>query len=118
MKTIAPPTTTFNASIALVNHAGSGGGTGSINAPMIPEARKTMTHATNQRTASRTSEKTRAASGARIPQKPTAAAGTNPPRGIIDSVGARRMATWPVRSSCAKSRFREKTTIDPTMTAK
>ena len=57
-------------------------------------------------------------SGARIPQRPTPPESRNPPSGIIDSVGASRMATWLTRSSHGKSRVRENTTIAPSRTPK
>ena len=60
---------------------------------------------------------TRAASGARIPHRPTPPASRNPPSGIIDTVGANRMANWLTRRNVPKSRVREKTTIAATSTA-
>ena len=86
--------------------------------PAIPDPRNTTTNATYQRTADRTSLNTSAPSGARIPQRPTPPESRNPPSGIIDSVGASRMSTWPTRSSHGKSRVREKTTIAPSRTPK
>ena len=91
---------------------------GPMISPAIPEPRKTTTHATYQRAADPTSLNTSAPSGARIPQRPTPPAPRNPPSGIIDSVGASRMATWPTRSSRGKSCVRENTTIAPSRTAK
>ncbi len=93
MNTIVPPTAMFRASIVLVNQTGSGSQTGPMTSPANPEPRNTTSHATYQRTADLTSLNTSAPSGARIPQKPTPAASRNPPSGIIDSVGASRMAT-------------------------
>ena len=112
VNTIVPPTAMFSASIVLVNQPGSSGQTGPMTSPTIPDPRKTTTNATNQRTADRTSLKTSAPSGARIPQRPTPPEPRKPPSGIIDSVGASRMSTWPTRSSHWKSRVRENTTID------
>jgi hypothetical protein len=61
---------------------------------------------------------TSAASGARIPHKPTPPEARKPPSGIIDSVGASRMATWPISRSWPKFRVRENTTIAASSTAK
>ena len=61
----------FRASIVLVNQPGSSGQTGPMTSPTIPDPRKTTTNAMYQRTADRTSLKTSAASGARIPHRPT-----------------------------------------------
>ena len=82
----------FRASIVLVNHPGSAGQIGPTTSPAIPDPRNTTSHATYQRAADRTSLKTSAPSGARIPHRPTPPESTNPPSGIIDSVGASKMA--------------------------
>ena len=52
----------------------------------------------------RTPLKTSAPSGARMPHRPTPAASRNPPSGIIERVGASRIATWATRSSWANDR--------------
>ena len=118
VKTIVPPTAMFNASIVVVNQSGSGSQIGPMSSPASPDPRNTTTNAAYQRTAERTSSKTSAASGARIPQKPTAPAARNPPSGIIDSVGASRMSSWPTRSRRSKSRVRENTMIAASRMAK
>ena len=118
MKTIAPPTVMFSASIVVVNHRGTSGETGPTISPAIPEPRNTIANATYQRTADSTRSNTSEPSGARIAQSPTPPAPRKPPSGIIDSVGAKRIATWPTRSSQRKLRVREKTTIEPASTAK
>ena len=115
---MAPPTAMFRASIVLVNHSGSGAQTGPMASPAIPDPRNTTSHATYHRAADRTSLNTSAPSGARIPHRPTPPEARNPPSGIIDSVGASRMSTWPTRSSHGKSRVRENTTIAPSRTPK
>src|SRR5687767_15840751 len=104
---MVPPTAMFRASIVLVNQPGSGGGIGPMTSPAIPDTRNTTTYATYQRAADPTSLNTSAPSGARIPHRPTPPESRNPPSGIIDSVGASRMSTWPTRSSHGKSRVRE-----------
>ena len=86
--------------------------------PAIPDPRNTTRNATYHRTADLTSLNTSAPSGARIAQRPTPPASRNPPSGIIDSVGASRMSTWPTRSSHGKSRVRENTAIAPSRTPK
>ena len=48
-----------------------------------------------------------------MPHRPTPPESRKPPSGIIESVGANRMSIWLTRSSRAKSRVREKTTIAP-----
>ena len=73
--------TMFNASIVLVNHNGRSASAKSTS-PRIPVSRNTNRNATNQRTAWRTSRKTRAPKGARMPQSPTAPEGRNPPTSI------------------------------------
>ena len=118
VNTIAPPTTMFSASIVLVNQRGSGDQIGPMTSPAIPDPRNTTTNATNQRAADLTSLNTSAPSGARIPQSPTPPESRNPPSGIIDSVGARRMSTSPTRSSREKSRVCENTAIAPRRTPK
>ena len=115
---MVPPTAMFRASIVLVNQRGSGSQIGPMTSPAIPDPRNTTRYATYQRTADLTSLKTRAPSGARIPQRPTPPEARKPPSGIMDSVGASRMSTWPTRSSRAKSRVRENTTMAPSSTAK
>ena len=99
VNTIVPPTAMFSASIVLVNHSGTGSATRADDLARDPDPRKTTSHATYQRAAERTSLNTSAPSGARIPHSPTPPEGRNPPSGIIDSVGASRMSTWPTRSS-------------------
>jgi hypothetical protein len=118
VNTIAPPTAMFSASIVLVNQVGSGVQIGPMTSPAIPDPRKTTTNATYQRAADRTSLKTSAPSGARIPHSPTPPESRKPPSGIIDSVGASRMSTWPTRSSDGKSRERENTAIAQSRIAK
>ena len=115
---MVPPTAMFRASIVLVNQTGSGGPIGPRTSPAIPEPRNTTTNATYQRAADRTSLNTSAPSGARIPHRPTPPESRKPPSGIIDSVGASRMSTWPTRSSHGKSRVRENTAIAPSRTPK
>ena len=115
---MVPPTAMFKASIVLVNQPGNSGQTGPMTSPTIPDPRKTTTHARYQRTADLTSLKTSAPSGARIPQRPTPPERRNPPSGIIDSVGASRMSTWPTRSSHGKSCVRENTAMAPSRMAK
>src|ERR671911_467577 len=113
VNTMVPPTAMFRASIVLVNQPGSGRQIGSMSSPAIPDPRNTTRYATYQRAADPTSLNTSAPSGARIPQRPTPPEARNPPSGIIDSVGASRMSTWPTRSSHGKSRVRENTAIAP-----
>src|SRR5215211_6019101 len=115
---MAPPTAMFRASIVLVNQPGSGGGTGPMTSPAIPDPRNTTAYAAYQRAADLTSLNTSAPSGARIPHRPTPPASRNPPSGIIESVGASRIASWPTRSSHGKSRVRENTAIAPSRTPK
>ena len=93
MNTIVPPTVMLRASIVLVNHSGTAGDTPPSSAPAIPEPRNTTSHATNQRAAVRTSLNTSAPSGARTPHRPTPPESRKPPSGIMDSVGASRIAT-------------------------
>ena len=70
MKTMLPAKTTFRASIALENQPGSVA-SAKNSSPPIPVSRKTAMNPTNQRTADRTSMKTSAPSGARMPHTPT-----------------------------------------------
>ena len=115
---MVPPTAMFRASIVVVNQTGSGAQTGPMTSPTIPDPRNTTRNATYQRAADLTLLNTSAPSGARIPQRPTPPASRNPPSGIIDSVGASRMSTWPTRSSHGKSRVRENTAMAPSRMAK
>ena len=113
MKATAPVPTTLSASIVAVNHAGTSMSVKN-SSPTMPSSTKAATNPTNQPMAWRTSRKTRAPSGASMPQSPTPPEGRNPP----DSI-------WPIvvssstSSSCTvrngpKARFREKTTNEPT----
>ena len=49
---------------------------------------------------------------------PTPPGARKPPSGIIESVGANRMSTWPMRSSWLKARVRENRTMAPSRIAK
>ena len=118
VNTIVPPTAMFRASIVLVNQFGGGDQIGPMISPAMPEPRNTTRYATYQRAADRTSLNTSAPSGARIPHRPTPPEARNPPSGIIDSVGASRMSTWPTRRSQGKSCVRENTAIAPSRTTK
>ena len=118
VNTMAPPTAMLRASIVLVNQLGSGDHIGPTISPAIPDPRNTTRYATYQRVADPTSLNTSAPSGARIPHRPTPPESRNPPSGIIDSVGASRMSTWPTRSSHGKSRVRENTAMAPSRTLK
>ena len=109
---------TLRASIVLVNHTGTAGDTPPSSSPAMPEPRNTTTYATYQRLAARTSLNTSAPSGARIPHRPTPPESRKPPSGIIDSVGASRIATWPTSRNWSKFRVREKTTMDASRTTK
>ena len=102
----------------LVNHSGTVGDTPPSSSPAIPEQRNTTRYATYQRTTVRTSLNTSAQSRARIPHRPTPPDSRKPPSGIIDSVGANRMAIWPMSRNRPKFRVREKTTIAASRIAK
>jgi hypothetical protein len=58
----------------------------------------------------RTSLNTSAPSGARIPQSPTPPDARKPPSGIIEIVGASRIAIWLTNRNAAKLRVRANTT--------
>ena len=119
VKTIVPPTATLSASIVVVNQRGQRRRDAAEQLAGDPRAEEDDDEGDEPASrASRTSLNTSAPSGARMPQRPTPPEARKPPSGIIDSVGARRMATWPTRSSSAKSRVREKTTIAPSKTTK
>ena len=114
---MAPAPTMFNANIVLGNQVGKGA-SGKNSSPAIPVRRKTSTKATNQRMARRTSRKTRAPSGARIPHSATPPDGRNPPTNICPAVGLRMMSrSWVTRRS-RKLPVRAKTTKEPSETAK
>jgi hypothetical protein len=91
VKATAPVPMIFNASIVLVNQMGR---SASVNrtSPAMPKSRNTRTNAINQRTACRTSRKTRAPSGARMPHSPTPPDGRNPPTSICPAAVVRRIS--------------------------
>ena len=70
VKEMAPAPMMFSANIVLGNQLGKSA-SGKKSSPATPVRRKTNTKATNQRMARRTSRKTRAPSGARIPHSAT-----------------------------------------------
>ena len=111
VNTMVPPTVTLSASIRLENHSGSCGGRSSA-IPVKPDARKTTTNAPYQRIPAPIPLKTRAPSGPRMPQMPTAPPGRNPPSAIIDRVGASMMSASWIRSSMSKSRVRANSRIE------
>ncbi len=104
---MAPAPTMFNASIALVNQIGKSASR-KRTSPAMPVSRKTTTKTPNHRIARRTSRKTRAPSGARIPQSPTPPDGRNPPTNICPTAVMRRMSrSWMTRRSAEAAGPRE-----------
>ena len=108
---------TFNASIVLVNQTGRSASANNAS-PATPVRRKTTTKTPNQRTACRTSRKTSAPSGARMPHNPTPPEGRKPPTSICPAVVVNRMSRSCVSSRNRNRRVRAKTTNEPSETAK
>ena len=118
MNTIVPPTTMFSASIVLVNQSGSGGGTGSIELAHDPRAQEDRDPRDEPPGCIPDIREDERGEWREDPPEADGAGGTNPPSGIMDSVGAKRIATCPTRNSCLKSWVREKMRIVPASTTK
>ena len=107
----------LSASIVVVNQWGTGAG-GKNSSPAMPRSTNAHRNPMNQRIACRTSRKTSAPSGARIPHSPTPPAGRKPPANICPTVVVRRMSRSCVVRNGLNRLVLAKISSDPSDTAK